>query len=64
MKENATIAEVIENLEKSSIVLEKAANNPKNYNSEFSHYLDMVSFEMRKQASELRECEYQMGGLL
>jgi len=50
--------EAIKNLETMSLELGKEANNPKNYNSEFSHYLEVMSFEMHKYANELREMEY------
>lgn len=63
MNANTTIKLAISNLEVISAALESAANNPKNYNTEFAAYLDNMSYEMRKQASSLKESEYLFGGI-
>lgn len=58
------IDEAIKNLELTSQKLEAYASDPMRYNTEFAYYLDMMSFEMRKQASELRETRYLLGDLI
>jgi len=58
---NTTINLAIENLENTSIALEKAACDPKHYNTDFAHYLDIMAYEMRKQASSLKEFDYLLG---
>lgn len=50
-----TIETAINNLEMMSDALEKAANNPKHYNTDFSYYLEQLSWEMHKNARELKE---------
>ena len=47
--------EAIKNLEKTSQALEEYANRQENYNSAYSQYLEIMSFEMYKQANDLRE---------
>lgn len=47
--------EAIKNLETLAVALEKAANCPKNYNTEFAQYLENMSWEMQKNANELKE---------
>lgn len=47
--------EAIKNLETLAVALEKAANCPKNYNTEFAQYLENMSWEMQKNANELRQ---------
>lgn len=47
--------EAIKNLEIMSLQLSTEANKPKNYNSEFSQYLEIMSFEMHKMANELKQ---------
>ena len=51
----------IENLQLLSQELERAANSPKVYNTEFAYYLELMSFEMHKQANELKEMAYLFG---
>lgn len=47
-------SQAINNLELISAALEKAANAPQNYNSEFAFHLERMSWEMHKQANELK----------
>lgn len=49
---------MINNLEKTSQALEKAANTPENYNTQFAFYLEQMSWEMHKHANELKEINY------
>ena len=53
--------DAIKNLESISEALEKAANKPENYNTEWSHYLEQMSWQMHKHANELRDLEYLLG---
>ena len=57
------ISEAIKNLESSSQALEKFVNDPKHYNSEYSRYLEVLSWEMHRHTNELREIEYRYGVL-
>ena len=50
--------QAIQNLELMSEALEKAANDPKNYNSPFAQYLENMSWEMSKMSNDLKELEY------
>lgn len=50
--------EAINNLELISNALEKVANKPENYNTEWAVYLEQMSLSLYKQANELRELEY------
>lgn len=50
--------QAIQNLRLMSEVLEKCANKPENYNTEWSSYLEQMSFEMHKNANELSEIAY------
>ncbi len=53
--------EAISNLELIGKALEKAANKPENYNSDWACYLEQMSCQMHKQANELRDIEYMFG---
>jgi hypothetical protein len=53
--------EAIKNLETLAVALEKAANCPKNYNTEFAQYLENMSWEMQKNANQLREISHLFG---
>ena len=53
--------QAIQNLEIMSAALEKAANDPKNYNSPYAQYLEVMSWEMHKHAKELEEMNYLYG---
>ncbi len=46
--------EAINNLEYMSLELSRLANKQENYNSEFSHHLEVISYEMSRHASELK----------
>lgn len=61
MGDTTTIKLAIDNLELLSSVLEKKAGE--DYNSDYGYYLDQLSFSMRQHASELRELNYQLGGI-
>ena len=50
--------QAIQNLELMSVALEKAANDPKNYNSIFAQYLENMSWEMTKMSNDLKELKY------
>lgn len=62
--DTTTVDNAIITLENTSIALQKVANNPVNYNSEFAYYLDIMSNEIRAQANKLREQKFALGGLL
>lgn len=47
--------EAIKNLETMSAVLEKCANKPENYNTEWAYYLEQMSWSLHKHANDLRE---------
>lgn len=53
--------EAINNLELMSQALDKAANKPENYNTEWAYYLEQMSWSMHKHANELRDIEYLFG---
>lgn len=50
--------QAIQNLRTMSAVLDKCANKPENYNTEWATYLEQMSFEMHKHANELSEIAY------
>ena len=54
--------QAIENLLVMSDKLSEAANSPKNYNTEYSRYLELMSWEMHRHATELKEIEFTYGG--
>lgn len=47
--------QAIENLRTMSAVLDKCANKPENYNTEWAVCLEHLSFEMHKHANELSQ---------
>ena len=59
--ENQVIAEAIANMASTSKALEKFCNDPKNYNSYASQFLEQMSWELHKQANDLREVQYMYG---
>lgn len=59
--ENQVIAEAIANMASTSKALEKFCNDPKNYNSYGSQLLEQMSWELQKQANDLRELQYMYG---
>ncbi len=48
----------IKNLEITSKVLEKAANNPKIYNTDYAYYLEQISYATYCQANKLKQEEH------
>lgn len=59
--ENNIIEEVIANMASTSDALDKFCNDPKNYNSYGSQLLEQMSWELHKQANDLREFQYRYG---
>lgn len=58
---NHVIEEAIANIAYTSQSLEKFCNDPKNFNSFGSHLLEQMSWELEKQANDLRELQYRYG---
>ena len=56
--ENQVIEEAIANMASTSAALEKFCNDPKNYNSYGAQLLENMSWELHKQANELKEFQY------
>lgn len=56
-----TIELAVKNLEVLSEALEKASMNPKHYNSDFSYYLEQISWSMYRDAQELKERSFLFG---
>ncbi len=54
-------SEAIKNLELVSAALDKAANKPENYNTDWAYYLEQMSWSLHKQANDLRDLEYLLG---
>lgn len=59
--ENNIIEEAIANMASTSKALEKFCNDPKNYNSYTSQLLEQMSWELYKQANDLRDIQYKYG---
>lgn len=57
MYKMSAMTEAIKNLETTTHVLDKFVNDPKNYNTVYSHYLEQMSWEMVRQANELKEIQ-------
>lgn len=55
---NPIIEEAIANIASTSAALEKYCNDPKNYNSYGSQLLAQMSWELLKQANDLKEFQY------
>lgn len=55
--------EAIRNLELVSAALDKVANKPENYNTDWAYYLEQMSWSLHKQANDLRDLEYLLGGI-
>lgn len=53
--ENKIIEEAIANMASTSKALDKFCNDPKNYNSYGASLLEKMSWELHKQANELKE---------
>ena len=59
--ENTIIEEAIANIASTSQALEKYCNDPKNYNSYGAHLIEQMSWELHKQANQLRSEERRVG---
>jgi len=57
-----TIDQAVRNLEMISEAFEKVANDPKYYNTDFSHYLEQFSYALYKDAREIKERRELIGG--
>ena len=55
------IEEAIANIASTSKALEAYCNDPKNYNSFGSELLERMSWELHKQANDLKEFQYTYG---
>jgi len=55
------IAAAIANIASTSEALEKYCNDPKNYNTSKAIFLEEVSWDLQKRASELKEFLYMYG---
>lgn len=55
------IDEAIANMASTSKALEMYCNDPKNYNSYGAHLLEQMSWELHKQANDLKELQYNYG---
>ena len=58
-----TIECAINNLELLSSVLEKCANTQALYNSDFGYYLEQMSWEMHRMASETKKRKILFAGI-
>jgi chaperonin cofactor prefoldin len=58
---NQVIDEAIANIASTSEALDKICNDPKNYNSYGSQLLEQMSWELHKQANDLKELQYTYG---
>ena len=52
--------QAIDTLEYISSELDKVANSPENYNSDWAYYLEQMSWQIYKYANELRVLEYKL----
>jgi hypothetical protein len=55
---------IVDNLQRTSEILDRCSNKESVYNSEYGHYLALMSLETRKMISEIRELDYFCGGVL
>lgn len=53
--------EAVKNLDLMSSALEKVANKPENYNTEWAFYLEQMSWQMHKMSNEIKDMEYLFG---
>lgn len=53
--------EAVRNLDLMSNALEKVANKPENYNTEWAFYLEQMSWQMHKMSNEIKDMEYLFG---
>ena len=56
--ENQVISDAIANMAATSAALDKFCNDPKNYNSYGANLLEQMSWELHKQANELKDLQY------
>ena len=59
--ENTIIQEAIANIASTSQALEKYCNDPKNYNSYGAQLIEQMSWELHRQANQLKEFQYHYG---
>lgn len=59
--EDKVISDAIANMAATSQALDKFCNDPKNCNSYGAQLLEQMSWELHKQASELKEFQYTYG---
>lgn len=52
-----TVKEAIKNLELMSETLGTEANKPKHYNTDWAYYLEQMSWQMQRNANDLREID-------
>ncbi len=58
---NTIIEEAIANIASTSQALENYCNDPKNYNSYGAQLIEQMSWELHKQANQLKEFQYHYG---
>lgn len=56
-----TIDQAVKNLEMISEAFEKVANDPKYYNTDFAYYLEQFSYDLYKDAREIKERRLLLG---
>lgn len=56
-----TTTEAIQSLTSMSEALERISCEPKYYNSDYGMYLEQMSWQMHKQATDLKELSYLFG---
>lgn len=59
--ENKIIQDAIANIASTSSALDKFCNDPKNYNSCGAELLEKMSYELQRQANDLREFQFNYG---
>lgn len=50
--------EALQNLEQLSMALEKIANKPENYNTQYANHLEQMSWQMHRMCNEIRDIQY------
>lgn len=58
---NPLIEEAIANMSSTSAALDKYCNDPKNYNSYAAQLLEQMSWELHRQANDLKSIQYIYG---
>lgn len=59
---STTIQDTVQLMKRTSEQFEKAANDPRNYNTEFAYYLEQISHDIYKDAKRVEEFGYLFGG--